>query len=113
MTVIAPAAALLALATTAGLDAPLGVRTPGTFRELFLDVTSADARAPRAAEWDARWLLANDWSTPTTLVRAGRRVQLRSDEQADALSLTVRLPWWSAEEGGYLRRPTETTYPAQ
>ena len=97
--VIAPAAALLALTAAAGLDAPLGVRTPGTFRELFLDVTSADARAPGAAGWEARWLLANDWSTPTTLVRDGRRVELRNDEQADALSFTLRLPWGSGEGG--------------
>ncbi len=86
-------AVLLAFAAAASSDAPLGVGTPGTFRSLFLDVTGADARAPGPPTWETRWYLANDWSTPTTLVRGGRRVEVRNDEQGDALSLALRFPW--------------------
>jgi len=88
------AAALVALAAAApALDAPLGVRTQGTFRELFLDVTGADARRPAAGELDVRWTVANDWSTPTLLARGNERVVVRTDEQADVLTVALRLPW--------------------
>jgi hypothetical protein len=89
------AAPLLALlvAAAAPLDAPLGVGTPGTLRQLFLDVTAADARAPGPLALDLRWALANEWSTPTALVRGERVVQLRTDEQLDALQLAASVPW--------------------
>lgn len=73
--------------------APLGVRTQGTLRELFLDMTLADARAGDAAELELRWSMANDWSAPTLLDRGGRQVELQTDEQADALGISLRLPW--------------------
>jgi len=42
-----------------------------------------------------RWVLANDWSIPTTLTRGGRTVLVQLDEQADRLALAVHLPWAS------------------
>ena len=74
-------------------SAPLGVRTQGTLRELFLDMTLADARAADAAELELRWSMANDWSVPTLLTRGGRQVELQTDDQADALAVSLRLPW--------------------
>jgi hypothetical protein len=108
-------APLLALAIAAGpaLDAPLGVGTPGTLRQLFLDVTGADARAPGAAGVDVRWSLANDWSTPTTLVRGNRRVEVRTDEQCDALALGVRFPWGRREGASPLLARFSTTVTAR
>jgi hypothetical protein len=104
--VTAALAVLLALSTAATTtDAPLGVGTPGTFRSLFLDVTGADARGPGQAGWEARWYVANDWSTPTALVRGGRRVEVRDDEQADALTLSARFPWARAAADGAEERP--------
>jgi len=72
---------------------PLGVRTQGTLRELFLDMPLADARAGDAPELELRWSMANEWSAPTLLGRGGRQVELQTDEQADALGVTLRLPW--------------------
>jgi hypothetical protein len=89
----APAAPPEAPPDRTGLAAPLGLRTEGTFRLLFLDMPLQDARAPRAA-FDLRWSLANDWSTPTyARSAAGTLVELRTDEQADALTASIRLPW--------------------
>ncbi len=51
---VLPLAAALALAALATPDAPLGLRTPGTFRELFLDATSEDARPRHVAREAAR-----------------------------------------------------------
>jgi len=73
-------------------DRPLGVDTPGTLRQLVLDLPLEDAR-PGGISLDTRWTLANDWSVPTRLVRSGRVVVLQLDEQADRLSLDLRLPW--------------------
>lgn len=78
---------------------PLGVRTPGTWRELFLDVTGEDARALAAPALDLRWFLANDWSTPTVLVRGEQTVLLRNDEQAEVLSAAWRAPWGRGRPG--------------
>jgi hypothetical protein len=89
-------AALLWLSAAASAipsSAPLGVRTQGTLRELFLDMPLADARTGGALEMELRWSMANDWSAPTLLERGGRQVQLRTDEQADALGISLRLPW--------------------
>ncbi len=86
---------------------PLGVRTPGTLRDLFLDVVAWDARAVPATRLDVGWAMANDWSTPTTLARDGRQVQVRLDEQADSLTAAFRLPWGvvlGAPEGAFVRR---------
>lgn len=92
-----PLVALLAAAPVAALpvppQGPLEVRTPGSLRDLFLDVVQWDARAVTAPRLDVGWAMANDWSTPTTLVRNGTVVQVRLDEQADSLTAAVRLPW--------------------
>ncbi len=109
-------------------SAPLGARTQGTLRDLFLDVTLADARSAAGPVLELRWSLANDWSVPTLLTRGGREVQLQTDEQADALGISFRLPWstflgdrpwaarlWTAVEtrltlhwGGWSDRPIDT-----
>jgi hypothetical protein len=86
---------------------PLGVRTPGSLRDLFLDVVQWDARAVPALRLDVGWAVANDWSTPTTLTRDGQVVQVRLDEQADSLTAAIRLPWGvvlGSPEGSFLRR---------
>jgi hypothetical protein len=72
---------------------PLGVRIPGTLRDLFLDVVPWDARAVPALRLDLAWSAANDWSTPTVLTRDGRTVVVRLDEQADSLAASIRVPW--------------------
>ncbi|HET8732564.1 MAG TPA: hypothetical protein VFM45_02205, partial [Anaeromyxobacteraceae bacterium] len=86
---------------------PLGIRMPGTLRDLFLDVVPWDAREVPALRVDAGWAAANDWSTPTTLARGGQTVQVRLDEQADSLAVAVRVPWGAvlgAPPGALLRR---------
>ncbi len=88
-------------------QAPLGVRTPGTLRDLFLDVVQWDARAVTALQLDVGWAVANDWSTPTTLSRGGELVQVRLDEQADSIFAALRVPWGvvlGAPEGSFARR---------
>jgi hypothetical protein len=74
------------------VDGPLGVDTPGTLRTLVLDLPLEDAR-PAGVALDVRWVLANDWSIPTTLTRGGRKVLVQLDEQADRLAFSLRLPW--------------------
>jgi hypothetical protein len=86
---------------------PLEVRTPGSLRDLFLDVVQWDARAVPALRLDVGWALANDWSTPTTLTRDGSLVEVRLDEQADSLTAAVRVPWgvvFGAPEDSFARR---------
>jgi hypothetical protein len=86
---------------------PLGVRTPGTLRDLFLDVVQWDARAVPALRLDVGWSMANDWSTPTTLARDGQPVQVRLDEQSDSLTASLRVPWGvvlGSPDGSFLRR---------
>jgi hypothetical protein len=100
--VAAPAAALAEPA-----QGPLGMRTPGTLRDLFLDVVQWDARAVPALRIDLSWAAANDWSTPTTLTRDGALVQVRLDEQADSITAALRVPWGvvlGAPEGAFARR---------
>ncbi len=95
-----PAAALAAallLAAPAGAapprpDRPLGVDTPGVLRQLVLDLPLEDAR-PAGAALDVRWVMSNDWSVPTVLVRGGRVVLVQLDAQSDRLALSLRLPW--------------------
>lgn len=89
-------------------DRPLGVDTPGVLRQLFLDLPLADARAASAA-FEARWVLANDWSVPTTLVRDGRTVEIQLDEQSDRLALSLRLPWARLLGDGPAARRLATT----
>ena len=86
---------------------PLGVRTPGTLRDLFLDVVQWDARAVTALRLELGWSIANDWSTPTRLTRDGLLVEVRLDEQSDSLTASVRLPWGvvlGAPQGSFPRR---------
>jgi len=76
-----------------GSDAPMGLRTEGTFSALFLEMTLADARSLSHPELDLRLTVANDWSIPTVLSRGSQTVLLQTDEQADALSASLRMPW--------------------
>lgn len=89
-------------------DRPLGVVTPGSLRLLFLDLPLGDAR-PGPAAFEARWEVANDWSTPTLLTRNGRYVLVQLDEQADVLTLVLRLPWARVAGQGPLLDRLETT----
>ena len=107
----AAAAVALWLASAGALAAapqgPLELRTPGTLRDLFLDVVAWDAREIGSPRFELRWAMANDWSTPTLLARGGRAVLVRLDEQADSLSVSVRLPWGAvagAPAGSWSRR---------
>ena len=72
---------------------PLGLRTQGTLRELFLDVTSADARSESTFLLDVRYAIANDWGIPTALQRRGTTLIDQLDEQADSLTVSIRVPW--------------------
>jgi uncharacterized protein DUF3187 len=86
----------LLLASTAALAqsrAPLGARTQGPLRELFLDVTGADARSLAAPELDLRYTLANTWNETMTLTGGRSPVSQELDEQADSIALRMRLPW--------------------
>ena len=108
------------IALLAGATGPLGLRTQGTLRELFLDVTAADARPLARPELDLRWSLANDWNEPMQLARHDDRALQYLDEQADSLTASYRAPWprlpwiWTAVEGrltehwgGWSDRPIE------
>jgi len=74
---------------------PLGLRTQGVLRELFLDPILLDARPRDAAEVDIRWAAANSWSIPTLVTRPGmpNAAEIWTDEQADSLTGRIRLPW--------------------
>ncbi len=111
-------ALLLALLPAAA--GPLGLRTQGALRELFLDVIGADARPLARPELDLRWALANDWNEPMELLLHTDAAHQFLDEQADSLTATYRAPWprlpwiWSAIEGrltehwgGWSDRPIE------
>jgi hypothetical protein len=106
----AAAAALLAVAPATGAapaQGPLEVRTPGTLRDLFLDMVLWDAREVSAPRLQVAWALANDWSAPTLLTRGIDTAFLQLDEQADSLTAQVRIPWGAvagAPEGSFLRR---------
>ena len=99
--------ALAARAAAAAPEGPLELRTPGTLRDLFLDVVLWDARAVALPRLVLSWSVANDWSTPTTLTRGGRAVLVQLDEQADSLDVSLRVPWSAlagAGEGSWTRR---------
>jgi hypothetical protein len=82
------------------LDAPLGVATESPLRQLFLDVTGADARPPSGARLAARWVISNSWTTRTTFARGDEAGFLQLDTQADALLLSAKAPWTSVWPGG-------------
>ena len=88
---------LLALSARAqALDrthGPLGVRTQGTLRELFLDLVLFDGRALTAPALDVRWTIANTWNAPMLANRGADQAIQFLDEQADALTLRARAPW--------------------
>jgi len=112
---------LLAIAILLAAGGPLGLRTQGPLRELFLDVTGADARPIDRPEIDVRWSMANSWNEPMALQRGSDWANQELDEQADSLSLRAKAPWpwlgkrvWSALEwkitehwGGWSDRPIE------
>ena len=106
----AAAAVLLAAGPAAAAPAaqgPLEVRTPGSLRDLFLDLVLWDARAVTAPRLQVSWAMANDWSAPTLLQRKLEAVALQLDEQADSLSAQVRIPWGpvaGAAAGSFLHR---------
>src|SRR5712664_2989858 len=100
---------------------PLGLRTQGPLRELFLDITGADARPIERADFDIRWSVANTWNEQMSLQRGDARATQLLDEQADALTLRLRAPWrdfpgiWTAIEwkitehwGGWSDTPIES-----
>ena len=100
---------------------PLGLRTQGPLRELFLDMTGADARPIDHSDFDIRWSVANTWNEQMSLQRGGARATQLLDEQADSLTLRVRAPWpdfpgiWTAIEwkitehwGGWSDTPIES-----
>ena len=72
---------------------PLGLRTQGPLRELFLDMTGADARPIDRPEIDVRWTMANTWNELMTLQRGSDSAEQELDEQADALTLLLKAPW--------------------
>jgi len=109
---------LLLLIATGG---PLGLRTQGPLRELFLDVTGADARPLERPDFDLRWSIANTWNEGMALRRGSDSANQMLDEQADSLSARVRVPWsgfarvWTAFEwkltehwGGWSDAPIES-----
>jgi hypothetical protein len=96
--VILLALAILCAAPTSAPEpmpdlAPLGLRTQGTLRELFLDLIGTDARPISKASLDLRYAVANDWGIPTAYQRGGTTVLQLLDEQADSLTLSARVPW--------------------
>jgi len=102
------------------LAGPLGLRTQGPLRELFLDMTGADARPIERPVIDVRWSMANTWNEFMTLVRNEQQGRQELDEQADSIALRVAVPWpwarrvftaleWKITEhsGGWSDRPIE------
>jgi hypothetical protein len=86
-------------------DGPLGVGTPGTFRQLFLEMPLSDARpVGGGGSLDLRWWLANDWSVPTQLSKGSHIVWAQQDQQADVLQLSVTLPWSRFSGQGWAAR---------
>jgi len=97
---------LASAAAHAQSRAPLGARTQGPLRELFLDMTSADARSLAVPELDVRYTVANTWNEPMALT-AGPHVSVQElDEQADSIAVRVRVPWSRALGPGLARFST-------
>ncbi len=112
---------LAVVAVLLATGGPLGLRTQGPLRELFLDLTAADARPIDRPEIDVRWTVANTWNEPMTLQRGNDWANQELDEQADALTLRLKAPWpgfpnvWTALEwkltqhwGGWTDAPIES-----
>jgi Protein of unknown function (DUF3187) len=95
---------LAVFAVLLAIGGPLGLRTQGPLRELFLDITGADARPIDQPEIDLRWTVANTWNEPMTLQRGNDSAEQELDEQADALTLRLKARWpgftnvWTAIE---------------
>ena len=90
------ASLLVLLASTAALPqsrAPLGARTQGPLRELFLELTGADARSLAAPELDVRYTVANTWNEPMVLTAGPHTAAQELDEQADSIAVRLRVPW--------------------
>jgi uncharacterized protein DUF3187 len=88
-----PVLLLASAAVQAQSRAPLGARTQGPLRELFLDVTGADARSIPAPELDVRYTVANTWNEPMVLLEGPHSAAQELDEQADSVALRLRVPW--------------------
>jgi len=99
---------LLASATAvrAQSRAPLGARTQGPLRELFLDMTGADARSLAAPELDVRYTIANTWNEQMTVTDGRSPVTQELDEQADSLAVRYRAPWSRALGPSFARVST-------
>jgi hypothetical protein len=97
---------LASAAARAQSRAPLGVRTQGPLRELFLDMTSADARSLPAPELDVRYTLANTWNEGMTLHAGIHTASQEMDEQADSLAVRLRVPWSRVLGPGFARVST-------
>jgi len=92
--VLAFAVALLCAAgDPAPSRAPLGTRTQGPLRELFLDVTAADARRSESSELTLRYSIANSWNEAMSIARGPSISSQEMDEQADSLTVRYRAPW--------------------
>ena len=61
---------LAVVAVLLATGGPLGLRTQGPLRELFLDMTAADAWPIDRPEIDVRWTMANTWNEPMKIGRA-------------------------------------------
>ena len=84
---------------------PLGLRTQGTLRELFLDVTIADARAVERPLLELRYTVSNVWNEAMDLSRREDRAHQELDEQADALGIKLTLPWSAIGDGPAVHLP--------
>jgi hypothetical protein len=92
--VLAFAVALLCAAgDSAPSRTPLGTRTQGPLRELFLDVTATDARRSESSELELRYSVANSWNESMSLARGPSISSQEMDEQADSLAVRYRTPW--------------------
>jgi hypothetical protein len=97
---------LASSAAIAQSRAPLGLRTQGPLRELFLDLTGADARSIATPELDVRYSLANTWNEPMLLTEGSHTATQEMDEQADSISIRVRAPWSRFFGPGFRRLST-------
>src|SRR3954465_11921037 len=84
------ASVLFALGLILATGGPLGLRTQGPLRELFLDMTAADARPIDRPDFEVRYSIANTWNEPMTVQRGPAQATQWLDEQADSLSLRGR-----------------------
>jgi len=88
--------------------APLGLGTPGPFRQLFLDPPLSDARAVATPSFAVRLESANSWSVPSSFGRDGHVVEVQNDVEAEAIALSLRLPWTLFAPGGFRERLATT-----